>query len=187
MLKRDGLQTYCRLCRRGKIWESRHRHWDTYRDANKEASRQWRQNHPESKHLSNKAYNRIYQEKNREKYREQSKAYYEANRDRLKEQKHIYRRNNLEAYAVREANRRAHKARAGGSFTQQEWHELCAYYEYTCLRCGRQEPDIELTVDHVVPLSRGGTNDIDNLQPLCRACNTSKHAKAIDYRPYFRR
>lgn len=85
------------------------------------------------------------------------------------------------------ANRHARKAKAGGSFTLQEWQALCAYYDYTCLRCGRQEPDIELTVDHVVPLSQGGRNSIENLQPLCRACNLSKHAKTIDYRPYFRR
>jgi 5-methylcytosine-specific restriction endonuclease McrA len=47
-------------------------------------------------------------------------------------------------------------AKTGGSFTQQEWEALKAYYDCTCLRCGRQEPDIELTVDHVVPLSQGG-------------------------------
>lgn len=39
-----------------------------------------------------------------------------------------------------------------------------------------------LTPDHVVPLSRGGTNYIDNIQPLCGPCNSQKHAKTIDFR-----
>lgn len=130
---------------------------------------------------------RMYQERNREKYREQSRVYHEAKREKHNEQMNTYRRNNLEAFAVREANRHARKKSAEGSFTQHEWHNLCAYYDFTCLRCGRQEPDIELTVDHVISLSKGGRNSIENLQPLCRTCNTSKHARAIDYRPYFRR
>jgi 5-methylcytosine-specific restriction endonuclease McrA len=40
----------------------------------------------------------------------------------------------------------------------------------------------ELTVDHVIPLSVGGTNWLKNLQPLCSSCNSSKHTKHIDYR-----
>jgi len=42
------------------------------------------------------------------------------------------------------------------SFTAQEWAELKRRYNYTCLRCGRREPEIKLTADHVVPISKGG-------------------------------
>ncbi len=181
LLRFDGLQPYCGECRREKRRESHGR------DTNREANKRWCQNHRDYNRERNRPHVRNYWERNQEKYRAQSRAYYEANQDRLREQKDTYRRNNLEAYAVREANRRARKAKAGGSFTQQEWHDLCAYYDYTCLRCGRQEPDIELTVDHVIPLSQGGSNDISNLQPLCGACNTRKHTKTIDYRQTFRR
>ncbi|MCR5475693.1 MAG: HNH endonuclease [Lachnospiraceae bacterium] len=31
-----------------------------------------------------------------------------------------------------------------------------------------------MTIDHIVPLSRGGTSNIDNLRGLCRACNGRK-------------
>ena len=179
LLRLDGLQVYCRECNLEKKREDRSKHRDRFREEN----RRRRQNHLEEERERIRAY----QEKNREKYREQSKAYHTTNREKHNEQMGIYRRNNLEAFAVREANRRAHKAKAGGSFTRQEWHDLCVYYDFTCLRCGRQAPEIELTVDHVVPLSQGGRNSIDNLQPLCRTCNNSKHAKIIDYRPYFRR
>jgi 5-methylcytosine-specific restriction endonuclease McrA len=197
LLRFDGLQPYCRECRLKKRRESRPWLRDESKEANRNAKKAWRQNHREYDRARHKAYHEANREKhrekrkeyyaaNREKYREQNRAYQETHRDRLREQKDTYRRNNLEAYAVREANRRARKAKAGGSFTLQEWHDLCAYFSFTCLRCGRQAPDIELTVDHVVPLSQGGRNSIENLQPLCRACNTSKHARTIDYRPYFR-
>ena len=46
----------------------------------------------------------------------------------------------------------------------------------------KQEPFIKLSVDHIVPLSLGGSNDISNIQPLCRACNSIKWAKIIDFR-----
>lgn len=49
-----------------------------------------------------------------------------------------------------------------------------------CLRCLTTE---KLTLDHIVPLSRGGTNDQDNLQTLCRGCNGSKGVHIRDYRP----
>ena len=61
--------------------------------------------------------------------------------------------------------------------------EFCALlekYEYRCLACGSKD---HIVVDHVIPLSRGGMNTIDNLQPLCFTCNAKKHAKTIDYRP----
>lgn len=43
--------------------------------------------------------------------------------------------------------------------------------DFRCRACGVRR---FLTIDHVVPLSRGGTNDIDNLQTLCKPCNSSK-------------
>lgn len=70
---------------------------------------------------------------------------------------------------------------AGGSHTDQEWINLCALYDHRCLCCGEIKP---LTKDHVMPLSLGGDNTINNLQPLCLACNLRKHAKHIDYRPH---
>jgi 5-methylcytosine-specific restriction endonuclease McrA len=39
-----------------------------------------------------------------------------------------------------------------------------------------------LTPDHVVPLIRGGRNDIANIQPLCFDCNRQKHTDIADYR-----
>lgn len=37
----------------------------------------------------------------------------------------------------------------------------------------------DLTVDHIVPLAKGGTHDVDNLAVLCRACNSRKHDRLL--------
>ena len=48
--------------------------------------------------------------------------------------------------------------------------------DYTCQMCGRSiEDGIKLHIDHIVPVSKGGSNDMDNLQVLCHECNLAKH------------
>jgi 5-methylcytosine-specific restriction endonuclease McrA len=68
----------------------------------------------------------------------------------------------------------------GEHFTPEEWLALVEFYGHRCLRCGSTEP---LTVDHVIPLSLGGSNAIDNIQPLCEGCNFLKDQGTTDYRP----
>jgi 5-methylcytosine-specific restriction enzyme A len=56
--------------------------------------------------------------------------------------------------------------------------------KYQCQSCGKTTLETNLTIDHIIPLSRGGQNDISNLQTLCFICNQQKTDK-IDHR--FRR
>jgi 5-methylcytosine-specific restriction endonuclease McrA len=46
-----------------------------------------------------------------------------------------------------------------------------------CAHCGTPQ---NLTIDHIIPLAKGGKNTLDNLQMLCYACNTEK----ADSHPY---
>ena len=57
------------------------------------------------------------------------------------------------------------------SFTASEWQEKLEEHGYACAHCG---VTADLTMDHVTPLSKGGRNTIENIQVLCRACNSSK-------------
>jgi 5-methylcytosine-specific restriction endonuclease McrA len=47
---------------------------------------------------------------------------------------------------------------------------------YECVRCGQDDPE-ELTLDHIIPVSRGGTSKDDNLQTMCKWCNGLKGNK----------
>ena len=68
----------------------------------------------------------------------------------------------------------------GEHFTLEEWLALAEHYGHRCLRCGSPG---RITVDHVIPLSLGGANTIDNIQPLCEPCNSRKADTIADYRP----
>lgn len=70
-----------------------------------------------------------------------------------------------------------------GTFSVAEWKAIKEKYKYFCPACGLKEPEIKLTVDHIIPLSRGGENTIDNIQPLCKTCNGRKHIKTRAYEP----
>ena len=45
---------------------------------------------------------------------------------------------------------------------------------YRCQSCGKSSTQTELSIDHIIPLARGGSNDISNLQTLCQKCNKKK-------------
>ncbi|MDX2272219.1 MAG: HNH endonuclease [Cyanobacteriota bacterium] len=59
--------------------------------------------------------------------------------------------------------------------------------QYQCQSCGQQGSQELLQVDHIIPLAQGGSNDISNLQTLCRTCNQKKSDKRDPrFHPYFR-
>lgn len=77
---------------------------------------------------------------------------------------------------MREARERC----AVGSFTLSEWEEKKKEFNYKCAICGISEIELlkntfrGLSIDHIVPVSKKGTNYISNLQPLCQNCNSKK-------------
>jgi 5-methylcytosine-specific restriction endonuclease McrA len=54
------------------------------------------------------------------------------------------------------------------------WEAIKRRYNYTCPVCGRKEPEIKLTKDHIHAKSQGGMDVPDNWQPLCEGCNREK-------------
>lgn len=145
----------------------------------KEADRRYRERHREA--LKAKRLER-YRTDERYGAAKQS-AWRAANPDKHRASVKAYKARNPDLNAVLCTRRRARRHRSDGSYATNEWQALKALYGFRCLRCGRAEPEIVLTFDHVVPLAKGGTDSVENGQPLCKDCNTWKNVKVIDYRP----
>jgi 5-methylcytosine-specific restriction endonuclease McrA len=131
-----------------------------YRKVNREEKleylKEWKKDNPN--------YDREWQKKHRDNKRRSQRKFRRAHPERIRAQN--------AAYATR-------KTGAGGKFTEQEWLDLKRKYKFRCLRCNRRK---KLFPDHVKPVSKGGTSNISNIQPLCGICNSIKSDKFIDYR-----
>lgn len=79
----------------------------------------------------------------------------------------------------RRRERRIELARTLARHSGIEWVWLMTLCNRRCLCCGSRA---EITKDHIRPISRGGSDSIMNLQPLCRHCNNVKATSEVDYR-----
>ncbi len=132
-----------------------------------------------------KAYKRAHYQANKAKYIDAAKASAAANPEARKATLRKYNHSeNGRAVQLAGVHRRLARIKGGGgSHTAEEWTALRESYGNICLCCKQTFAPEDLTRDHVVAISKGGSNDIGNLQPLCMPCNKSKHNKTIDYRP----
>ena len=116
---------------------------------------------------------------NKDRIKENNAARYQRDKSRISARNKKYRQENPEASRARVHKRRAIKTKSGGSYTAAEWKSLCKKYGNRCLDCGKKS---KLTADHVIPIVKGGTSSIDNIQPLCMPCNAKKHTGTQDFR-----
>lgn len=96
-----------------------------------------------------------------------------------------WRHKNIKKILVWNRKRTLEKKGVVGSHTNEEWEDIRRYYDFRCAKCGIKESELrrmwkgtylnKLTKDHIVPISRGGTDFIWNIQPLCVSCNARKH------------
>lgn len=108
-----------------------------------------------------------------------------------KEQRRDYlqswRHNNIDKWHAQDA-RNNHKRRTRVKNTQntltiQEWKEIIERQKNICLSCKRPfSEELKPTRDHIIPVSKGGSLTKENVQALCRPCNSSKFNKIIDFR-----
>ena len=76
-----------------------------------------------------------------------------------------------------ELNRKLRMRGNGGSHTLAQWRECLAASNYRCAYCRVPLTMKTATRDHVLPISKGGSNDISNITPSCQSCNSRKSNK----------
>ena len=142
----------------------------------------WRKENPERKRQLAREYgarnrdrintrSRAGYAKNREQLRERASAWRSENREKDRTHKRRWGRDNPEARRANWHRYRSRSKSAPGSFTVEQMRARFAFFGDRCAYCGSTE---KLTIDHVIPLSRGGTNWPSNLRPACRSCNSAK-------------
>lgn len=151
-----------------------------YRDADRVAfnarQRQWRADHPERA----REIRRRWSSTHTEAVNTIAGRYKERHSETIKTYQHGYQQANPGLYNALWHKRRAKQLGNGGSHTEAEWEALKVQFGGRCLFCGRTNRP--LTKDHVLPITQGGTDGIDNLQPLCQPCNSAKGARHLDLR-----
>ena len=125
------------------------------------------------------AYNRARYKADPERFKAEARMWQKAHPRKYKRNTATWQKTHPEKRKAYKAKRRTAKTQAGGAYTSAQWTALCDKHHNRCVCCGKKR---KLTSDHVVPVSKGGTSNIDNIQPLCLPCNARKGTKAIDYR-----
>lgn len=134
---------------------------------------------PNSKQLTSSRSKRWY-EANKERVKDRRNAYNLANKIQLGLAKREWHKNNMDRVRIARKKRRACERGAEGSFSILDIKSQLRVQGGCCLACSVSFRDVSYTIDHILPISRGGSNWPDNLQLLCQPCNDSKGAKTMD-------
>lgn len=105
------------------------------------------------------------------------KGWREKNKEKRLGYERKWRAENPEKNIARAQNRRARESGAEGFHTHEDILKL-REEQTSCQLCGTVfNRDTPATVDHIKALAAGGTNWPDNLQLLCKSCNSAKGAR----------
>lgn len=119
---------------------------------------------------------RRFRKANPDRVRDYHHRSYLKHRDKSAKNAREWRRKSPEKYLAiikrSLAIRRAHK-NVLSTLTSSEWNALLMAWHYCCAYCGIKT--LDLTQDHFVPLSKGGTHTMENIVPACRPCNSKKY------------
>src|SRR5215211_7861615 len=162
----------CKSCVKARGWKNRRERAEEYARYEKsrahlphrvEARRKYQEEHREQ--ISE--YKKKWAADNKEKVAASKLAYYERKRLDVLARSKKWAENNLEKVRQAKTNnlrkRRAARHASRGNVTVEEFKELCESYGNKCLACGDTAAVLE--ADHIVPLPKGGSDNISNIQP----------------------
>ncbi len=137
--------------------------------------------------IRKKEYDKEYRKKNYKKIKNRIDKCRESPDFRKKQQKwnnkwRVKNPEKVKFYRLKSEKKRVQERKVNGNHTFEEWELLKKQYGFKCPACGKSEPEIKLTEDHIIPLSKGGSDWIENIQPLCQSCNSRKHTKITCWR-----
>ena len=163
----DGLSHHCKLCQK----ETYAKYYASHRKEGLSRSKKYYMEHREEK----TAYDREYRLKNRAKILGRN--------ENRREEISVYNKRHLQAEEGRLSRKAAsmrRRVRTGGKrLSLQDVREVMLEYGGLCPYCNNMIPVNKGNIDHIVPVSKGGTNIRENLVYVCSACNSKKMANSL--------
>lgn len=192
---RWGLRSNCKECGRNNgrtYYKNNEEKFKKYRKEHKEQHKDYMHQYYENNKEQILEYQKEYYEDNKEFYKEYKKEWYENNKDRLlKERKEYYKNNkekiieyqkqynqeNPEKIINRNNKRRLKEENQGDGITKEQWFEMMDFFNWECAYSGEYlgKNSKKRTIDHIIPLDKGGFNEIWNCVPMIKNYNSSKH------------
>jgi hypothetical protein len=189
---KNGIRSYCKECAKGykNKWDEENR------DKNLAYKKQYNKEHA----LQNIEYSKQYRIEHLEHCREYDKQRYQS----MKEEKKIYSHNKCREYykehreniikkvkqytilnrektkVYKKKNKLLRKEISSNlpcTFTSSQWEECLAYFDNKCAYC---DTETNMTQDHVIPVTKGGSYTADNIIPTCCSCNSSKNGSDME-------
>jgi 5-methylcytosine-specific restriction endonuclease McrA len=139
-----------------KAKATRHAYYLAHREGIKRRAKEWKDQNPE-------------------RARETWESHYSANKERVKQRAADWNAANVEGRRAIQRNYRSRSNGAEGSHTAEDIQRIGAAQKWKCHWCGKSTKS-RYHVDHLVPLSRGGSNEPGNLVIACPRCNNHKRA-----------
>ena len=122
--------------------------------------------------------NREYIRKNAKKVATYKRKYFEAHREDYNRNLRAWRTKYWQHHYINHLEKRRALIRGASvsDLTLEDWIEVLEQYGYQCAYC---KSTSRLTMDHIVPLSKGGPHTKSNIAPACRPCNSRKRATLL--------
>lgn len=124
-----------------------------------------------------KEYQKKYRKTHKEKSRKAYRKHYHSNKEFHSQRNKEWRKANPDLAQQYQRERRARVRGAQGTCSARQWKLRCDLYGWRCAYCRIILDFSNLTCDHQIPLSKGGSNWPSNLVPACQFCNFSKRNK----------
>jgi 5-methylcytosine-specific restriction endonuclease McrA len=170
-----GIASQCKKCEK------------IYREEKKEEKREYnKQYYQEHKKESSEYY-----QKHKEEISEYNKQYREEHKEYYIEYMKEYREENPYIQFNSNNKRRQLEENQGDGITKEQWYEMMCFFDWKCAYSGEYigGDNNNRTIDHIIPISKGGEHEVWNCVPMYANYNFSKQTSDMEdwYRqqPYF--
>ena len=160
-----GLRSRCKECVK------------QYRENNKDKIREYKKIHRNEI----REYQKEYRENNKDKIKEYNEEYKDKIKEYQKEYQKEYRQSEKgKLSAFNSSNkRRLREKNQGNGLTKEQWLEMMKFFNWTCAYSGEciGGNSKKRSIDHIIPLNKGGEHEVWNCVPMLRSLNSSKRDK----------